>query len=181
MSCSYYCFRQGDYYCCKKNDYVNSDAYYRYCRNYDYGDCPVYKQASSSGCYLTTIVCRLLGKSDNDSVLEKLRWFRDTVMCNDCMYDKLLQEYDAIGPMIASCLANDNDGQIMANYLYDNILNRICGNLDAREVDKAVEIYRVMTLALINYYGLKDTYKKMDIGNYVGTGHGRRLCMGHTS
>ena len=31
MSCSYYTFRQGDYYCTKKSDYVNEDVYYKYC------------------------------------------------------------------------------------------------------------------------------------------------------
>ena len=58
MSCSYYTFRQNDYYCTKKGDYVNSDTYYRYCKGYYYDECPIYRHEESSGCYLTTIVCK---------------------------------------------------------------------------------------------------------------------------
>ncbi len=181
MSCSYYCFRQGDYYCNKKQDYVNSDVYYRYCRNWSYDECPIYKQMSSSGCYLTTIVCQILGKRDNDIVLEKLRWFRDTIMYNDRNYDKLLLGYDVIGPMIASCLASDRDNKAIANYLYNAILMMICKKLEEGEVDRSVEIYRVMTLSLVNYYGLKKVYNSIDAANdtgvLIGTGHGRKLCL----
>ncbi len=51
----------------------------------------------------------------------------------------------------------------MANYLYNDLLMIICNKLDNWEVDRAVEVYRVMTLALINYYGLKKAYKEMDV------------------
>ena len=59
MSCSYYTFRQGDYYCTKKSDYVNEDVYYKYCRNWDYSDCPVYKGDTSGGCYLPVCIQRV--------------------------------------------------------------------------------------------------------------------------
>ena len=78
MSCSYYTFRQGDYYCTKKSDYVNEDVYYKYCRNWDYSDCPVYKGDTSGGCYLTSACMYSKGLPDDCYELETLRNFRDT-------------------------------------------------------------------------------------------------------
>ena len=49
MSCAYYTFRNNDYYCLKKGDYVNSDVYQRYCKNYSYDECPIYKDNPNSG------------------------------------------------------------------------------------------------------------------------------------
>ena len=67
MGCSFYEFRSGlfggDYYCIKKGEAVSSDIYYKYCRNYSYGDCPIYKSSSSSSCFITTIVCNILEKN----------------------------------------------------------------------------------------------------------------------
>lgn len=46
MSCPYYTFRYGEYYCIKACKDVKDDAYSKYCRNYDYDDCPAYKMSS---------------------------------------------------------------------------------------------------------------------------------------
>ena len=64
MSCEYYKFQDGlfggDYYCIKKEETVSSDIYYKYCRDYNYDACPIYKMSSnSSSCFITTIVCNL--------------------------------------------------------------------------------------------------------------------------
>ena len=41
MSCTYYRWNGGsffgDYWCDKQDARVDSDTYYKYCRNYDYG------------------------------------------------------------------------------------------------------------------------------------------------
>lgn len=42
MSCPYYKYDHG-YACAKCGKNVNEDIYWKYCRNYDYGDCPWYK------------------------------------------------------------------------------------------------------------------------------------------
>lgn len=42
MSCPYYYFDH-DYCCRKTGERVNEDIYYKYCKRYDYDDCPIYK------------------------------------------------------------------------------------------------------------------------------------------
>ncbi len=44
MSCPFYVWRS-DYYCIKTESSKPADIYSRYCRGYDYGDCPIYKSA----------------------------------------------------------------------------------------------------------------------------------------
>lgn len=45
MSCPFYVWRS-DYYCIKTESSKPGDIYYRYCRGYDYGDCPIYKSST---------------------------------------------------------------------------------------------------------------------------------------
>lgn len=42
MACPYYKYDNG-YACAKACKCVNEDIYYKYCRSYDYRDCPLYK------------------------------------------------------------------------------------------------------------------------------------------
>jgi len=43
MSCPFYKWNS-DYYCVVQDKRVPDEIYYQYCRNYDYGDCPIYKR-----------------------------------------------------------------------------------------------------------------------------------------
>lgn len=177
MSCPFYTFRQGDYYCAKNEKYVNSDTYYKYCRNYDYNDCPIYKQQDSSGCYLTTIVCDILRKSDDCIVLNTMRKFRDQELQNNPEYIDLLKKYDMVGPIIAKNIQNDKNNVILSNYLYSSVLEPVCKHIENKEIEKAITLYEVMTLSLVNYYGLKKFYNGIDLSDerYYTTslGHGK--------
>ena len=47
MSCPFYKYIDG-YYCYKKHGEINEDVYSRYCRDYSYSDCPIYKDEKLS-------------------------------------------------------------------------------------------------------------------------------------
>jgi len=181
MSCSYYTFRQNDYYCTKKGDYVNSDVYYRYCRNYSYDECPIYKQQDSSGCYLTTIVCKVLGKKDNDLVLNVMRNFRDNVLQTNPDYYDILRDYDMIGPSIAKAIELDENNKQLSSGLYNNNLSEICKAIMCGEENMAVDSYLSMTSGLIDYYGLREEYDNLDRSSYNVSsdlrGHARVLSI----
>lgn len=73
MSCTYYRWNGGrifgDYWCDIKDTRVDNATYSKYCKDYNYSKCPIYiKNNSSGGCFITTIVCDVLGKSDDDKV-----------------------------------------------------------------------------------------------------------------
>ena len=180
MSCPYYRFKVGifggDYWCDKKDCRVNSDTYYKYCRNYDYTDCSIYKHTESTGCFITTIVCQLLGKSDNDEILNTLRNFRNNYLQKNKKFYPLLLEYDFVGPMISVCLAQENDKEI-AKSVYQKSLKPISEMIKVGDYDNAISNYINMTNALKEYYSIK-----IDEIDYTSTkvedpkllGHGKK-------
>lgn len=179
MSCKHYCWN-GDYWCNKDNRRVSDSEYYKYCRNYSYSDCPTYKKQDSTGCYLTTIVCHILGKNDNDIVLNKMRKFRDRILQKDKKYELLLKDYDTIGPLISGYIASDYFNNYLSEKLYNRILVPIVKQLDKKQYEGAVKMYENMTLSLINYYGLNNIYNDLKENEYYLesfdqsiAGHGR--------
>lgn len=88
------------YYCTEKCKYKepNDKACYSFIKKSEAGYKP-------SGCFITTVICEMLGYQDNCDILETLRGFRDHYLKNTNEGRKLLQEYDIIGPVISKELA----------------------------------------------------------------------------
>ena len=165
---------------------ISSDFFYKYCkRDYNMRDCPLYKKYGpylSSGCFITTVVCDILGNDDSCQLLNNFRCFRDNILHSDKKYSEILQDYDNIGPMIADAIFHDKDRDIMAKGIYDNGLIPISKLIEDKKYDLACEKYYVLTLLLIKYYGLKHEYNNgKDSGIYekdfslANSGHGRKL------
>jgi len=186
MSCTFYDYKSGlfsgDYWCKKKDCRVDEDTYYKYCRGYNYDACPIFKEReSSSPCFITTVTCQILGKNDNDPLLNRFRSFRDNVLQKDKKYGDTLKEYDVIGPQIADCLINDKDRAKLAKGIFETVLLPVDILIQQQKYEEAVEKYYIMTLSLVNYYGLKHEYnqiKEKDYGYQQGefvpnlAGHG---------
>ena len=170
MSCTYYEFKGGffggDYWCRKKDCRVDDGTYRRYCRDYNYDECSIYKHQESSGCFITTVACQILGKEGNDPVLNDLRKFRGNILQKNPKYYDILKEYDVIGPKIADSLFHDKDKEEMAKGLYQNAILPVHSLIQQEDYDKAVETYYVMTLMLVNYYGLKHEYNEIKDQDY---------------
>ena len=196
MNCPYYKFESGfffggDYMCTikePKGEKRNDDHYYRYCRGeYNYRDCTYYKSVhgSSGGCFITTVLCNILGLPDNHETLNTLRSFRDNVLKKDKSYKEILMIYDGIGPYVADKLINDEKKHEKAKELYELSLKPIIEEVKNKNYNRAVKHYLYMTLYLISEYNLRDTYnalKDIDFGfmnfNQDKAGHGRKLSRG---
>lgn len=123
MSCPYYTFRSNDYYCSKKSDYVNSDVYYKYCRNYDYSDCPIYKgDTSSGGCYLTSACVVAKGLPDDCEELTVLRDFRDNWLKHQPGGLAEVAEYYAVAPQIVDNINGHHDAKEIWNRVFDDLV-----------------------------------------------------------
>ena len=170
MACEFYEFQSGlfggDYYCRNKQCVVSSDTYYKYCRDYNFRECPNYNRGSSSSCFITTVVCQILGKQDNDKLLENFREFRDNILQPNTKYHDILKEYDVIGPLLADCIIKDQEKEKTAIGLYENVMLPINNEINNMNYDKAVEMYYLMTLSLVNYYKLKHEYNSIKDKNY---------------
>lgn len=184
MSCTYYEFKSngffgGDYWCRKKDCRVDDNTYYKYCCDYNYDECKIYQQSESSGCFLTTIACQILGKDDKNPVLNNLRTFRDEVLQQDKQYYEVLRDYDIIGPMIVDAISHDNDKEVIAEEIYSNVILPVNEAINKKNYERAIKHYQYMTMYLIVYYGLNNEYNliknvKYDYQDFNPTiaGHG---------
>lgn len=177
----------GKYWCEKKSEYrlACDSKCYSFCEAYsrsNYSRENMYnysKNSSSSGCYLTTIMCHLLGYEDNNYYLNTLRRFRDNVMQTNPSYLPLLLTYDYVGPVISEKLANDPDGKQIANTFFNNYISQAVMAIDENKNQTAINIYKAMTEALAEKYQVTIPVMSVDTKNInsksLGHGYARTL------
>ena len=172
----YWCERKG------KDVYATDSKCSSYCYGYSKGEeCMKNKynvsaDAGSSGCYLTTMMCQLLGFEDDNYYLNKLRYFRDNVMKKSGEYIPLLIVYDVVGPIISKKLANDEYGEVIAKVYFDEYITKAVHAIEEEKNKEAINVYIAMTDSLAKRYGIDTTFVRPDIKDIdmQSLGHARR-------
>lgn len=151
MSCPYYWW-DNHYACRKMGKDVNEDTYYKYCRDYDYSDCPVYKGQDSSGCFLTSACCEAKQLEDDCYQLSTLRKFRDGYLkaqpCGECE----INEYYFIAPQIVSAIKQREDSNSIFNAIYENMVLPCIHFIENDKPEEAHSLYRSYTMKLKNEF-----------------------------
>lgn len=148
----YWCERKGE------NHYATDPKCYSFCEAYSrssYARQNMYdnsKSHSSSGCYITTIMCNILGMPDDNYYLQTLRNFRDNVLKKDTKHFPLLIQYDKIGPSLSVCLADDKYSKEIAQTLFINYIEKTVTAIEEGKPNTAINIYVAMTNTLIERY-----------------------------
>lgn len=144
--------------------------------------CSYYQNKASyvpgGGCFITTIVCDMLGFDDKCNILETLRGFRNNVMQKNPEYKDVLYEYDAVGPEIAKAIRDEEDFELI-NGMVDFYIIPTVNRIREKKYDDAVSIYKHMTKSLEAYYGIKYDVKAPDDYDYTNGGHGERKLGGY--
>lgn len=157
MSCEYLDWRGsifGSYYCKKKDNYIDNDIVRKYCEGIAYyKDCPIFKKSDSS-CYLTTAMCKVLGKEDDCFELETLRQYRDSYMKHDEKFDPALEDYNKIGPIISEKIMNDENKEQIALIMKYIYIDRAIFHIANNENIEAYNVYLDMTIDLMENYGI---------------------------
>lgn len=150
----------GEYWCEKKGE--NRKASDPKCSSF----CEAYRRSdgargnmydnsnSSSGCYLTTIMCQILKYPDDNYYLNTLRQFRDNVMKQNPKYYPLLFMYDTIGPIISYQISIDSQRKEIANTFFNNYITKSVSAIEENKYETAINIYKAMTEELANKYHL---------------------------
>lgn len=154
----------------------NTKYYCDWYKAYYYPDdsCDHYSTTAPT-CYITTMVCDVLGYGDDCEGLKVLRDFRDNVLQKNVAYLPLLMEYDVVGPQIAHCIKEEYDkthDKELWQKCYEHYLVPTIDFIKNNEFDKAIIKYNNMINSLKVYFGITD--QKITIENYdmsVG-GHG---------
>lgn len=158
MSCPFYKFESsgwfgGDYYCIKEKKAVGSDIYYKYCRDYDYKECPIYKHDSSSaGCFLTTACTVARNLPDDCRELTILRAFRDNWLKNQPNGVHLIAHYYEIAPKIVEAINNQPDRLVIWDEVYQKHVLPCVNMIDENRCLEALELYQKMTEELERRY-----------------------------
>lgn len=164
------------YYCNERRKYVSPQDI---ACSYFSADKSVKKSSNGgsytpSGCYITTIVCDILGYEDNCELLQSFRNFRDNVLKNNPNYLSILLEYDIIGPTISEKIRQEKNNYGLALGLMNYFLIPCANYIKIEDIDSAVEAY----VNMVNY--LKDDFELpsffIDVNqdvNYETLGKGR--------
>lgn len=141
MSCPYYWY--DNHYACKKTGKeVNEDIYYKYCRNYDYDDCPIYKGQDSSGCFLTSACVEAEGLPDNCHELSVLRLFREEYLRKIPGGPDEIAEYYFVAPQIVEAIKLRKDSLAIFKSIYTEVIKPCVEMIERGENDKAHKLYR---------------------------------------
>ncbi|MBR2489972.1 MAG: hypothetical protein IKB65_00615 [Ruminiclostridium sp.] len=153
MSCPYYTWRS-DFYCTKKQGYVNEDVYYKHCRNYDYDYCPIYKgsDSSSGGCYLTSACVEAKGLPDDCMELTTLRRFRDTWLANQPGGKEEIQLYYQVAPAIVTAIQAKKNAKEIFDDIYRSLILPCVTLIQEGKMDETWKLYRETTEKLQAQY-----------------------------
>ena len=152
MSCPFYKLESSgwfssDYYCIKQEKAVDSDTYYKYCRNYDYKDCPIYKhQSSSGGCFLTSACTAAHGLPDDCYELQTLRSFRDNWLIKTEGGIAAISHYYITAPKIVDAIDRTPNPKAIYEKIYTEIILPCVKFIENRQYEDAFTIYRNMVL-----------------------------------
>lgn len=167
--CIYYCYDSG--YTCllkrRKTGYssIDSDTVHRYCWNYQYDDCPMYRKRdeywdswsgcggdSSDGCFLTSACVEAKGLPDDCRELTVLRRFRDAYMRNTEQGQADILDYYAIAPDIVNRIRREEDPLAVFERIYRELVLPCVALIDEGQNEEAYEKYKEYTLMLKSAY-----------------------------
>lgn len=132
-------------------------------------------KTSWSICYITTIVCHILGLEDNCPELELLRSLRNDVLQKDEKYQSILYEYDVIGPQIAGKIMKDYEekqDKEFATLLFNFYIQPSAWLYEEEKVDESITRYKEMTDSLAETFGIEKPTKIPNDYDMTKGGHG---------
>ena len=151
MSCPYYWWN--NHYACRKSGKdVNEDTYGKYCKNYSYSDCPIYKGNDTSGCFLTSACVEARGLPDDCYELRVLRNFRDSYLvkqdCGECE----INHYYHVAPAIVERINREDDPMNVFNQIYEELVAPCIAMIENLDFNGAHNLYRNYVLKLEEQY-----------------------------
>lgn len=157
MSCPFYYWNH-DFSCRKTGKEVSSDIYYRYCRDYSYDECPIYKdedykaEDQSSGCFLTTACVKAKKLPDDCEQLNILRTFRDTYLNESEEGRNDIKMYYFIAPQIVDAINSNENAIEMWNCIYEKVIMPCVLYIKEGNNEEAYKLYKSCILHLSDMY-----------------------------
>ncbi len=113
---------------------------------------PEKKEKESSGCFITSAVCRTLKKPDNCYELTAFRTFRDTWLRKQPGGKALIKEYYQIAPPIVSAIDSRLDNASIYRSIWEKYLIPCLRYLESGQYEKCKMCYVTMVETLKSQY-----------------------------
>lgn len=147
MSCPFYWWNS-HYACRKSGKDVNEDTYYKYCRNYDYDDCPIYKGQDSGGCFLTSACVEAMCLPDDCYELTTLRKFRDGYLAQLDSGPCEIKHYYHVAPLIVANIKSDAGSISIFKRIYHELVIPCIRHIENSNYVEAHALYKQYVLNL---------------------------------
>ena len=151
MSCPYYWYNY-HYACRKSGKDVNEDTYSKYCKGYDYEDCPIYKGNDPGGCFLTSACVEAKKLSDDCYELRTLRDFRDNYLRNTENGQYEIAEYYFVAPQIVAAIKARKNATAIWETIYNDMVKPCIEMIEQGNNEGAHFLYRKMVKQLQAQY-----------------------------
>ena len=155
MSCKYYkssffgdsCSARG------KEEKVTYPHTKQYCQSGSgFDKCPTYKEASASGCFITTACVAALGCLDDGHELTVLRAFRDGWLKNQPDGEEMIHEYYQTAPKIVNAINTKPDSDEIYAGIFQEFIRPCVSYLEVGKNEDTLMLYRKMVEALTDKY-----------------------------
>ena len=152
--CIFYCFKEGDYHCNKSDeDILDVDFVKKYCWNYGYSDCPIYKvDSSSGGCYLTTACVVSRGLPDDCDELQTLRTFRDGYLHLSEWGRLAVEQYYHQAPKLVAIINSLTECQQIYDRIYTELVRPCVALIKGGKFEDAYQLYSSYVSLLYQQY-----------------------------
>lgn len=103
------------------------------------------KETSSGGCYLTSACMKFFQEKFDDKCYELtvLRWFRDNFVSKED-----IEHYYETAPVIVEAIDNDENSELIYNYIYDNVVDACVLAIENGDYEFAYNRYKESILLL---------------------------------
>ena len=170
----------GKYYCTTKGEWrkASDPKCYNFCEAYSRsngGRENMYYY--SSRYYITTAILSVMRAIDNNYQIKVIGDFIENTLRKDMQYFPLLVGYEIIGPQIASKLQEDEEKIKVATTMYYLYIKPTVDAILNNETEKAVSIYKEMTLKLAKRYDVNTNIVLPNPNDLnLGQNYSRRLA-----
>ena len=142
--------------CTQTNTEPSKDVRFNTCLTSKQYDCTYYKGKSSSGCFITTAVCEILGKDDDCHELTSMRSFRDNWLKKQPSGEDEVQEYYAVAPQIVAAISSLGNADEIYSGICKNYIVPCVELTDKGDYPACHKIYRAMIESLRHKYVLEE-------------------------
>ena len=110
--------------------------------------------SSTPPCFITTMICNVLGYSDDCELLNILRNFRENYLKRTVQYIPLLLEYDQVGPIISQKIQEYNNQENLCLYLTKHFLYPCVVAIKEEKYEDAILTYEDLVITLKELFNI---------------------------